>query len=85
MNYNNLFKRDDDMGCFGYILLVIFVIALAFGFSCLNAWIAMLLWNWVMPMIWATAPVMTFWPMWCLVELCGILFRPRNYNSNNNK
>ena len=84
MNYNNLFKHDEDMGCLGYILMIILVIAIAFGLSCLYAWVAMLLWNWVMPMIWAGAPIMTFWPMWCLFELCGILFRSRNTNTNNN-
>jgi hypothetical protein len=26
---------------------------------------------------------MTFWPMWGLVELCSILFKTHNYNSNN--
>ena len=83
-NFNKLFDKKDDIGCLGIILMVVFVLALAFGLSCLNAWIAMLLWNWVMPMIWAGAPVMTFWPMWGLVELCGILFRARNYSSNNN-
>ena len=54
-----------------------------FRFSCLYAWVGMLLWNWVMPMIWASAPVMTFWPMWGLLELCSILFKTHNYNSNN--
>lgn len=84
MNYNfdKLFDKKDDIGCLGIILMVILVFAIAFGFSCLYAWIAMLLWNWVMPMIWAGAPVMTFWPMWGLYELCGFLFRSRNINTN---
>jgi hypothetical protein len=84
-NFNKLTNKKDDVGCSTYILIIIIAIALAFGFSCLYAWVGMLLWNWVMPMIWASAPVMTFWPMWGLLELCSILFKTHNYNSNSNK
>lgn len=59
------------------VLLFIILLAVVFGSSCLMAWIAMLLWNWVMPIIWVGAPVMTFWPMWGLVELCSILFKAK--------
>ena len=87
MNYNKLLdamtKKEDDLGCGAYLIAVIIVVAIIFAFSFLNAWVAMLLWNWAMPMIWAGAPVMTFWPMWGLVELCSILFKTRNYNKNN--
>ena len=82
MNYN--FNKNDD-GCVTILIAVIVAIAIAFGLSCLYAWIGMLLWNWVMPMIWTSAPVMTFWPMWGLVELCSILFKTHNYNNNNSK
>jgi hypothetical protein len=85
MNYNldKLFENKDDAGCGIYILIIIIAIAIAFGLSCLYAWLGMLLWNWVMPMIWAGAPVMTFWPMWGLLELCGLLFKSHNTNTNN--
>jgi hypothetical protein len=84
MNYNfdKLLNKKDDIGCGTYIVVIIFLIAFAFGISCLHAWIGMLLWNWVMPMIWASAPVMTFWPMWGLLQLCGLLFKTHNFNSN---
>ena len=82
MNYN-FNKFDKDEGCLTLIFIIIFAIALAFGLSCLYAWCGMLLWNWVMPMIWVEAPVMTFWPMWGLVELCSILFKTQNFNNNN--
>ena len=87
MNYDfdKLFDKKDDIGCLGVIGMIILVLAIAFGLSCLYAWLGMLLWNWVMPMIWASAPVMTFWPMWGLLELCGLLFKSHNYNSNNSK
>jgi hypothetical protein len=84
MNYNfdKLFENKDDAGCGTYILIIIIAIALAVGLCFLYAWIGMLLWNWVMPMIWAGAPVMTFWPMWGLIELCHLLFKSHNTNTN---
>jgi hypothetical protein len=82
-NFNKLVNKNDDLGCGTYIVVIIFAIAIAFGISCLYAWIGMLLWNWVMPMIWVGAPVMTFWPMWGLMELCSILFKSHNFNTNN--
>jgi hypothetical protein len=85
MNYNlnKLLEQKEEAGCATLIVAVIFVIALAFGISCLYAWIGMLLWNWIVPMLWAGAPVMTFWPMWGLCELCSILFKARvNIDTN---
>ena len=85
MNYNKLLdsmtKKDENLGCGTYIVAFIIAVAILFAFSCLNAWVAMLLWNWVMPMIWVEAPVMAFWPMWGLIELCSILFKPINFGS----
>lgn len=82
MNFGELFDKKDDIGCLGVIMMVILVLACAFGLSCLYAWVAMLLWNWVMPIIWASAPVMTFWPMWGLLELCSILFKTHSVSSS---
>ena len=81
-NFNKLTSKNDNLGCGTYIVLIIFAIAIAFGISCLYAWLGMLLWNWVMPMIWASAPVMTFWPMWGLYELCSILFKSHNISNS---
>jgi hypothetical protein len=83
-NFNKLFEKNEEAGCLGVILMVILVFAIAFGLSRLYAWLGMLLWNWVMPMIWAGAPVMTFWPMWGLLELCGLLFKSHNTNTTPN-
>lgn len=80
-NFSNLNKNNDD-GCAVIIIGFIIVLALAVGLSFLYAWIGMLLWNWVMPIIWTGAPVMTFWPMWGLLELCSILFKTHNFNPN---
>ena len=79
-------KYDDfteKYGCGGWLCVIIIALLALFGLSCLEAWVAMLLWNWVLPLIWVGAPTMTFWPMWGLVELCSILFKTRNYKSNN--
>ena len=84
MNYNfdKLFDKKDDIGCLGIIGMVILVFAIAFGLSCLYAWLGMLLWNWVMPIILQGAFVkMEFWPMWGLLELCGLLFKSHNTNT----
>ena len=83
-NFSNLNKNDND-GCAVVIITFIIVLALAVGLSFLYAWVGMLLWNWVMPIIWAGAPVMTFWPMWGLIELCSILFKSHNFNTNTKK
>lgn len=84
MNYMDKFTNKDTDGCATVIVMAIILIALAVGFSFLYAWLGMLLWNWVMPIIWAGAPVMTFWPMWGLMELCSILFKSHNFNTNTN-
>lgn len=81
-NFDKLFKQEEKTGCGTYLVIIIIALAIAFGLSCLYAWIGMLLWNWVMPIIWAGAPVMTFWPMWGLCVLCSILFKPHNISSS---
>jgi hypothetical protein len=82
MNYKLPNKNDTSLGA--YIIAVIIILALAFGISCLFAWIGMLLWNWVIVgELGLFATKIGFWPMWGLVELCSILFKTHNYNSNN--
>ena len=82
-NFNKLTSKNNDMTCGTYIVVIILAIAIAFGLSCLYAWIGMLLWNWVMPIIWASAPIVGFWPMWGLIELCSILFKAKmSVNTN---
>ena len=83
-NFSNLNKNDND-GCAAIIIAFIIVLAIAIGLSFFFAWIGMLLWNWVMPIIWASAPVMTFWPMLGLIELCSILFKSHNFNIGSKK
>lgn len=90
MNYNklmnNLAKKHNDLGCGTYLVAFIIALALIFAFSCLNAWIGMLLWNWiVVGELGLFATKIGFWPMWGLVELCSILFKSKNFDTGNNE
>lgn len=88
MNYNlnKFINNKDDIGCGTYLCIVFFAIALVFGMSCLYACVGMLLWNWVIVgELGLFAEKIGFWHMWGIVELCSILFKTHNYNSNNNK
>ena len=89
MNYNKLLdsmtKKDENLGCGTYLVAFLIVVAIIFAFSCLNAWVALLLWDWVIVGVlgWVAPGVMTFWPMWGLVELCSILFKSKNFDTGN--
>jgi hypothetical protein len=56
------------------ILIVLLGLGLAFGGLCLEGWLVMLLWNAVMPLIWANAPTLTFWVSVGIVLLIDLLF-----------
>lgn len=60
----------DTEGCLLAILAIILIIALMF----ICPWIEMMLWNWVMVDLFAM-PTVTFWQMFGLNWLCGLLFR----------
>lgn len=60
----------DNEGCLWAILAVILIVALMF----ISPLIEMLLWNWVMVDLFAM-PTVTFWQMFGLNWLCGLLFR----------
>ena len=77
-------KIFDEYGVFGCICVIILAIAIVFGALCLDAWLLMMLWNAVLPYIWATAPMLKFWPAFGLLLLSNILFKtPRLGKSNN--
>lgn len=71
-----MFDRIDTKGwgCGAWILAFVLILALAFGVLCLEAWLVMLLWNAVIPLIWATASTLGFWTAMGLILLCNILF-----------
>lgn len=61
-------------GCGAWLLCLVLVLAIVFGCLCLEAWVVMLLWNAVIPLIWATAPTLGFWAAMGLMFLCNLLF-----------
>ena len=85
MKINKYDNFTEKYGCGGWLCVLIIAILLLFGFSCLEAWIALWLWDWVIVGVlgWVAPNVMTFWSMWGLVELCSILFKTKNYKSSN--
>lgn len=61
-------------GCFVTLLLCIL-------FGAFGGWIFMLLWNWLAPLFWTTAPVLTFWQAWgvcILLSWVGSFFRNKS-------
>ena len=56
--------------------IVIGSIALYFGALCLQAWLVMLLWNWVAVNLFG-APALGFWMAFGLRWLCSLLFKSK--------
>lgn len=56
------------------LLIIFIVLALAFTFTAFEAWIIMMLWNWIVPMFWASAPILNFWLTLGIMMLCNLLF-----------
>lgn len=52
--------------------VIIFVLILL-ALSALSGYIFMLLWNWLMPLLWTNAPVLTFFQSWGLLFLISII------------
>lgn len=66
---------DDDKGCGYYIAVTLITLIVFFVLACFEGWLVMLLWNAVMPMIWAGAPKLSFWLAFGLLLLCNLLFK----------
>ena len=41
----------------GCIVVIVILVVLSF----LEAWVVQLLWNWLAPIFWTTAPILTYW------------------------
>lgn len=63
-----------DWGVGIWILAIVLILALVFVLLCFEAWLVMLLWNAVIPLLWATAPELSFWAAMGLMLLCNCLF-----------
>jgi hypothetical protein len=62
-------------GCF--ITLLICILFGAFG-----GWVFMMLWNWLAPLFWTNAPILTFWEAWGVMILISWL---SSFFRNNSK
>ena len=61
----------------GCIIIMVILVVLSF----LEAWIVQLLWNWLAPIFWATAPILTYWQAFgvcILLSIIGSAFRSVN-------
>lgn len=56
--------------------IVIGALALSFGVICLQAWLVMLLWNWVAVDLFG-APVLGFWMAFGFCWLCSLLLKSK--------
>jgi hypothetical protein len=54
--------------------LVLLCLGIAFGAVCLQAWVVMLLWNWIAVELFSL-PTIGFWLAFGLCWLCNLLFR----------
>ena len=61
---------------FAIIGIVIGAFALSFGMMCLQAWLVMLLWNWIAVELFG-APALGFWMAFGLRWLCSLLFKSK--------
>ena len=53
------------------------------GLCFLEAWIFQLLWNWIVPVFWTTAPILTYWQAFgacVLISMIGSAFKSTNVN-----
>lgn len=64
----------ENWGCGALLLAIFLILAIVFALLCFEAWLVMLLWNAVIPLLWATAPELGFWAAMGLMFLCNLLF-----------
>lgn len=57
------------------IIVFILTAILAAVISAVKGSVFMLLWNWLIPIFWSSAPVLTFWQAWGLFILIRLTIR----------
>ena len=79
-------KAVDSEGFGAAIVVLIILLALAFGIDCLIVWAVMALWNGCLVAVMPMLAEVGYWQMWGIYLLTGFLFRARVTvnNSNNN-
>ena len=61
----------------GCIVVIVILVVLCF----LEAWVVQLLWNWLEPIFWTTAPILTYWQAFgvcILLSIIGSAFKSVN-------
>ena len=56
------------------LLIIIITLAIAVAIGAFEAWIVMLLWNYVLCAIFTSVPTLSFWLAWGLLALVNLLF-----------
>ena len=78
MNRFNDFFDDHSTGAtiLVCILMILLSLAISFGFACLFGWLFMLAWNNLLPLVWATAPTISFWLSVLIMFVLRLIFKP---------
>jgi hypothetical protein len=66
------------------ILLVLLSLGLGLGLSCLWGWVFMLVWNNLLPLLWAEVPTIGFWLSVGIVFVVRLLFKTTVTVNNKN-
>lgn len=66
------------------ILLIILSLGIAFGITCFWGWVFMLVWNNLLPLLWAEAPIIGFWLAVGIVFVVRLLFKSTVTVNNKN-
>ena len=65
---------NSDVNAGSCILALVLIVLLSF----LEAWVVQLLWNWIAPIFWTAAPILTYWQSFgvcILLSIIGSAFR----------
>ena len=66
------------------ILLILFSLGIAFGMACLWGLVFMLVWNNLLPLLWAEAPIIGFWLSVGITFVVRLLFKSTITVNNKN-
>jgi hypothetical protein len=56
----------------GIIILLFYLLVIIIGL-CITPLLFMLLWNWLIPIFWVSAPILTFWQSFGIIMLIYIV------------
>lgn len=63
-------------------LILLLSFGFAFGVACLWGWVFMLVWNNLLPLLWAEAPTIGFWLATGIVFVVRLLIKPVTHISH---